>query len=162
MSYTPVSEETPERRARRLATQKAYRDRNREKQTLKQQEYYAREREAILERARIKRETPEAREQAKTKAKEYRARINAIIIAAKETPCVDCGIELPPQVMEFDHVRGEKLFTISHWHRFRIKGTGKTREQLIKEEIAKCEIRCPNCHDLRHFNEKSGNYASGK
>ena len=26
----------------------------------------------------------------------------------KRVPCADCGVEYPPYVMDFDHVRGEK------------------------------------------------------
>tara|TARA_R100000406_G_scaffold73516_1_gene53776 strand:- start:742 stop:1098 length:357 start_codon:yes stop_codon:yes gene_type:complete len=53
--------------------------------------------------------------------------------------CIDCG-ELDPIVLDFDHVRGEKLNNIADMvHKaFSI--------QTIKEEIRKCEIRCSNCH----------------
>lgn len=54
-------------------------------------------------------------------------------------PCVDCGIS-DPIVLEFDHVRGKKLFNISDG----IKNT-KPRKVLF-DEIAKCEVRCANCH----------------
>jgi hypothetical protein len=59
-------------------------------------------------------------------------------------PCVDCG-EKDPVVLEFDHVRGEKRFTIgSHlwlpWNK-------------IKSEIDKCDVRCSNCHKRRHAKE---------
>jgi hypothetical protein len=56
-------------------------------------------------------------------------------------PCVDCG-ELDPTVLEFDHVRGEKLFTIS-------VNFCDRRWELIELEIAKCDIRCTNCHLVR-------------
>jgi hypothetical protein len=53
--------------------------------------------------------------------------------------CIDCG-ESDPIVLEFDHVRGSKVDDIStlicrafSWKR-------------IEEEIAKCVIRCANCH----------------
>jgi hypothetical protein len=51
--------------------------------------------------------------------------------------CVDCG-ESDPVILEFDHVRGNKIFNIgmechTSWHR-------------IESEIAKCDIRCTNCH----------------
>lgn len=68
--------------------------------------------------------------------------------AARDTPCVDCGVRLPPSVMEFDHIRGEKLFTIG--------GIASKRksEADIRAEIAKCDVRCPNCHKLRHHWER--------
>jgi hypothetical protein len=55
--------------------------------------------------------------------------------------CVDCG-ESDPVVLEFDHVRGKKLHEISNiLHRLSWK--------RICEEMAKCEIRCANCHRKR-------------
>ena len=60
-------------------------------------------------------------------------------------PCVDCG-EDDPIVLEFDH-RGDKLFTVSevlHWH---------VRWEVIAAEIAKCDVRCANCHRRRHAME---------
>ncbi len=60
-----------------------------------------------------------------------------------EHPCVDCG-ESDPVVLEFDHVRGEKRFTIAR------AVSGSTRSwKLIKIEIDKCEVRCANCHVRR-------------
>ena len=37
-----------------------------------------------------------------------------LIEQAKDFPCSDCGNRYPSYVMDFDHVRGEKLFTIRH------------------------------------------------
>lgn len=55
-------------------------------------------------------------------------------------PCVDCGIG-DINVLQFDHVRGIKSFTIAcNCH----KPWGD-----IAAEIAKCDIRCTNCHILR-------------
>jgi hypothetical protein len=31
----------------------------------------------------------------------------------KRVPCADCGVEYPPFVMDFDHVRGEKTVNLS-------------------------------------------------
>ena len=53
-------------------------------------------------------------------------------------PCVDCG-ETDPIVLEFDHVRGEKKINLSDMD-------GSYSIKLIEEEIAKCEVRCANCH----------------
>lgn len=51
--------------------------------------------------------------------------------------CSDCG-EKDPIVLEFDHIR-DKSFTIASL------GRNHTLE-VIKTEIAKCEVRCANCH----------------
>jgi hypothetical protein len=52
-------------------------------------------------------------------------------------PCVDCG-ESDPIVLEFDHLR-DKRANISALTR-----NGESWRLL--EEIAKCEVRCANCH----------------
>lgn len=57
----------------------------------------------------------------------------------KNHPCADCG-ESDPIVLQFDHVRGEKKYTISEMIKTRMK-----IEYMIKE-IDKCEVRCANCH----------------
>jgi hypothetical protein len=52
-------------------------------------------------------------------------------------PCIDCG-ESDPVVLEFDHVHGDKLCNVSHMF-----SSSKAR---LAAEIAKCVIRCANCH----------------
>jgi hypothetical protein len=54
-------------------------------------------------------------------------------------PCVDCG-ECDPIVLEFDHTEGNKFGNIAD-----IVGKALGLRRL-KEEIAKCEVRCANCH----------------
>lgn len=56
-------------------------------------------------------------------------------------PCVDCG-ETDWLVLQFDHVRGKKSFNIS----YRI---GSYKWETIKAEIAKCDVRCANCHSIQ-------------
>jgi hypothetical protein len=57
-------------------------------------------------------------------------------------PCVDCG-ESDPVVLDFDHVTGEKRAEVSTLAR------GGHRLKTVKAEMAKCEIRCANCHRRR-------------
>ena len=54
-------------------------------------------------------------------------------------PCVDCG-ESDPIVLEFDHVRGDKVADISNM------SNGECGFQKLIVEIEKCEVRCANCH----------------
>src|SRR5882762_4515539 len=55
-------------------------------------------------------------------------------------PCVDCG-ETDPIVLDFDHkTEPVKLFIIADAPRRSIS------VKSLLTEIAKCEIRCANCH----------------
>ncbi len=56
--------------------------------------------------------------------------------------CVDCGIT-DTRVLEFDHVRGEKIAGVM-WISDKLASISK-----IKDEIRKCEIRCCNCHRIK-------------
>jgi hypothetical protein len=56
--------------------------------------------------------------------------------------CVDCGYNEHVFVLQFDHVRGEKLFNVSI-------GCYKRGWAAIMEEVAKCEVVCANCHLVR-------------
>jgi hypothetical protein len=60
----------------------------------------------------------------------------------KRHPCVDCG-EKNPLVLQFDHVRGTKLFTICD-------ALKQITLVELKIEIRKCDSRCANDHQLRH------------
>lgn len=63
-------------------------------------------------------------------------------------PCVDCG-QTDIRVLEFDHVRGNKSNNIA-----RMVGEGFSWS-TIEAEIAKCEVRCANCHRIME-SEKRG------
>jgi len=58
--------------------------------------------------------------------------------------CKDCGYK-HPAARDFDHVKGTKCFAIS-----------KVKRSLtaLKAEIAKCVVRCANCHRIKTFNER--------
>jgi hypothetical protein len=53
--------------------------------------------------------------------------------------CIDCK-ENDPVCLDFDHVSGEKIETIS-----RMIHNGHSTASLL-DEISKCVIRCSNCH----------------
>jgi hypothetical protein len=67
----------------------------------------------------------------------------AIIKNAKAVPCADCRVSYPSYVMQFDHVRGQKLFDIGAF-----MATSRPLRDLHRE-IAKCEVVCANCHAER-------------
>lgn len=73
--------------------------------------------------------------------------LREIIDAAKSQPCVECGVTLPPACMDLDHVRGQKRRTVGNGSGFGV--------ETLRAEIAKCEVRCPNCHRLRHYYERT-------
>ena len=58
---------------------------------------------------------------------------------------MDCGVQYPFYVMDFDH-RGDKLFNV---------GSGRGRSfDAVKAEAAKCDVVCANCHRERSFGPK--------
>lgn len=56
-------------------------------------------------------------------------------------PCIDCGIS-DIRVLDFDHVREAKLANIASLLRY-------SSWSHIEAEIAKCEVRCANCHRIK-------------
>lgn len=72
-----------------------------------------------------------------------------IVRAYKCRPCTDCGVRYEPHIMDFDHVIGEKKFSVSSsiLHR---------KLEDILEEIAKCEVVCSNCHRDRTYRRLNG------
>ena len=71
--------------------------------------------------------------------------VKILLREAKADPCVDCGLTLPPECMELDHVRGRKRFNLC------VSAAKSYGPETIRAEIAKCDVRCPNCHRLRHY-----------
>jgi hypothetical protein len=58
----------------------------------------------------------------------------------RDHPCADCG-ESDPVILEFDHL-GRKAFDVAYGIRNRPWST-------VLDEIAKCDVVCPNCHRRR-------------
>lgn len=82
-----------------------------------------------------------ARKRARLKI--YRARNRQYVEQYLSThPCVDCGL-LNPLVMEFDHVKGKKRSDVSTLVR------EAAALPVLIAEIAKCVVRCANCHRMR-------------
>lgn len=72
----------------------------------------------------------------RVKNKEFLSRYKSFV------SCVDCG-ESNPIVLEFDHVRGEKITNIADMVH------SSYSIEAIKKEIRKCEVCCANCHRIR-------------
>lgn len=80
--------------------------------------------------------------QKKTTA-EHQARMWSFLA---QHPCVDCG-ESNPVVLEFDHIRDKRANVSSMTHAAFAWAT-------IEAEIAKCEVRCANCHRIKTARER--------
>lgn len=56
--------------------------------------------------------------------------------------CIDCGYNKAPEALHFDHRDpAEKSFQISN--------NLTTNWEKVLVEIAKCDVRCANCHAIR-------------
>lgn len=120
----------------------------------RQRRYRAANKDTINARARERRNRPEVKAQERAaKARWMAAHPGYLgptrqalvdhIESLKNAPCTDCTNSFPPECMDFDHVRGEKLFNIGHM-------AARTPPlQVILDEIAKCELVCANCHRIR-------------
>ena len=104
------------------------------------------------ERNRRYYETHKEQESARSiaKSKALVAKIKSYLAAYLAShPCVDCG-EADITVLDFDHrVPAEKLFRLSDARR------GKYRPALVEQEVAKCDVRCSNCHRRRTLRQIS-------
>lgn len=84
-----------------------------------------------------------------------RARMRAInreyVQLAKAAPCMDCGNKYHYSVMDFDH-RPDEIKT---------KNVSILADQysleIVKLEIAKCDLVCSNCHRIRTFRRRFPN-----
>jgi len=97
-------------------------------------------------KAHYEKNKPDYIARAKKKNRERKKTYSEYVNKLKSVPCTDCKICYPPYVMDFDHVKGEKLFNI-----------GDARSRLFSfqglvEEIEKCEVVCSNCHRIRTYN----------
>ena len=74
-------------------------------------------------------------------------RIKELVRALKNQSCVDCGIQYPYYVMDFDHVSGAKKFGIG--------SRGAHTVESALNEIAKCDVVCANCHRKREWERRT-------
>ena len=74
-----------------------------------------------------------------------RGKIRDYVAEYKESiGCVDCGEKYPYYMLDLDHL-SDKKFGISQFH------NTTTDIEIVKEEIAKCEVVCANCHRIRTY-----------
>lgn len=87
---------------------------------------------------------------ASTKAFQQKRR-DLINLTKLTAGCAKCGYNEHPAALDFNHVRGTKLFNISQ--------DPKIAWEKLEAEMAKCEVLCANCHRIhtqeeRHFHTK--------
>ena len=83
------------------------------------------------------------RERGSFNSAKYQRRKRAFLDAFKlMVGCVDCGFDLHPAALDFDHVH-EKKTTVAGG---RLYSMGWRN---LLAEIEKCEVRCANCHRVR-------------
>jgi len=76
--------------------------------------------------------------------RERRGKLRQHMVSIKEKAvCVDCLIDYPSYVLDFDHVRGTKRYNISA----QLSNFGSI--EALQKEIDKCDIVCANCHRHR-------------
>lgn len=86
-------------------------------------------------------------EKVRATARRRAAQVRRFIDSVKmERGCIDCGYRGHPAALDFDHVRGVKTLLVSF---------SKSIAQA-EREIAKCEVRCANCHRIRTWERKWG------
>lgn len=131
-----------------------YYRKNREKILEYQREYQRKRKEedpdTVLDQQRKssaawrKRNPEKAKEIAKRGRDAARARAVEYVHGIKaSTPCADCGNIYPPECMDFDHINDDKEHDVG-----RLVSQNRGLD-LIKAEIAKCELVCSNCHRVR-------------
>src|SRR5690349_11090344 len=75
------------------------------------------------------------------RAQEAKRRLRKYVQTKKNRPCMDCGVQYPYYVMQFDHLRDKK------YHIGVLVNSNNTNK--LKLELAKCEVVCANCHAER-------------
>lgn len=79
-----------------------------------------------------------------------RQRARKLVIELKTGhPCLDCKETFPHYMMDFDHVKGEKLGNVEAIAR-------KGDIQDVLDEVAKCDLICSNCHRHRTYMRSAG------
>lgn len=99
-------------------------------------------------KARMERTRAERSKAGVVRNKNYRLELRKLVYNLKSQPCLDCGQEFPPWVMDFDHVRGEKVSDVSS-----LIDNCVAKKRLLAE-VAKCDLVCANCHRLRTHERK--------
>jgi hypothetical protein len=133
------------RESARLSSRR-YRQNHPEEARAKGRRWYARNRVNRL--ASLKKWKDSHREERLLHARGQRTRRRELIAKYKDVPCTDCGQKFPPCAMDFNHVNGDKKFSIAN--------KSMTGIEQIRKEMEKCEVVCANCHRVRTWKRANG------
>lgn len=84
------------------------------------------------------------RRQSREKNRKQRGAIYDLLAKIKSEPCGDCGGRFDPECMDFDHrdastKKAAVARIVANW----------PIEEIVLNEVAKCDLVCANCHRLR-------------
>lgn len=97
------------------------------------------------QRERVRKHYRENKQYYKDKSRKLNKELTQLVRDIKKVPCMDCGIEYPYYVMDFDHRDpSTKIDNVGSL----IQNNSKRK---LLEEIAKCDVVCSNCHRERTY-----------
>lgn len=138
---TPLTEELKARRKKtHLAASKKYRQTNKGRAAKKRAGSSESSKRANRKYNRSERGKVSLREASRRLTSKRRAWMQAEKV---RRGCIDCGYNKHPAALDFDHIGGDKLFEVSK--------TMSRRLSVMKAEIAKCVVRCSNCHRIKTY-----------
>ena len=69
--------------------------------------------------------------------------------------CAKCGYNKNAQALQFNHINPkDKCFLIAQKAHKMYLGRHTKGKQMLRSEIAKCQVLCANCHCILTFEEK--------
>jgi hypothetical protein len=80
-------------------------------------------------------------------AERYKRRRAALDVIKLEAGCVDCGYRQDPRALDFDHRDPSLKVSL-------VPNLINLDWATVLKEIAKCDVRCANCHRIRTFRQQ--------
>jgi len=134
----PSIETIRERKEHQTEYRKEWYKKNKERRSLVGKKWYEKNRERII---------------VHRKERTHNLKEDFLLTYKKGKSCVVCGWNEHPEILQFHHKdRGTKKFTIGNIA-ITERITPKNIE-LVKQEINKCILLCPNCHAVLHLKER--------
>lgn len=135
--------ETPENRAKAVSKRKLYRLKNQENINA-----YWRKKRSMERKAKIAEEKKSGKRKTYPRSEAYKAKVLATyeeVNAHKlKSGCVDCGYNKDAGALDFDHKP-----EFDKKHNISVLARSNAHPDTLWSEIAKCEVRCANCHRVK-------------